>query len=708
MRIGPVIWLKCVVDRTLPDVSPPEGLIPVLYLPSVDRQQLRAASECPEPLQPLIEIQYRGSVWHQRNGKDWTVEAFLVSEYGLGLDLALDVATREAMLRSLPLLAIEPLVSLRGRRLEAEDFDRLSIGDPVRDLLSWMSDPDGFRARCDTARWQTFRTVCMREYDLDLEQNGPEDAGDALLHGGGKWDAIWQRFCESPRVYRGVATLLRRPAKTLFVDEERRPAVNSDREDSLRRDLEAVTQMAHHEACDRVLALENEHQVRRRWVWAELGESPLAIALEPLSRLAQLARSPLGGVTIEAAIEAYVADGWKCDRAAMDALSSVASPSESGLVARVVHALYEPWLDKSAQHFQMLAGHNGVELRKLATGIAAEKETCLLFADGLRFDIGGILQERLEARGLRAQLGHRIAPLPTVTATAKSLASPIHSMCQGDASMEDFTPVLAASGQPVTAPRLREQLSSNGVAVLTSEDSRPRVGSDHGGWAEVGQLDSLGHSLGIRLARQIDTEVETIADRVMSLLEAGWSKIKVVTDHGWLLLPGSLPKVDLPHHLVATRWARCAVVKGESATSIPTYAWHWNPQVRIASPPGIGSFVAGMEYAHGGVSVQECVVPEIIIERGAERIRAEIKSIQWRGMRCRIKVETNAIDLRAEIRLNWRQPGSIISTAAKEIGAGGEVSLTVDDDSHEGAAAMIVVLDSSGQVLDHKATTVGE
>ncbi|PJA56243.1 MAG: hypothetical protein CO164_14125, partial [Rhodocyclales bacterium CG_4_9_14_3_um_filter_68_10] len=58
------------------------------------------------------------------------------------------------------------------------------------------------------------------------------------------------------------------------------------------------------------------------------------------------------------------------------------------------------------------------EYRKLVSGVNAEPETCLVFADGLRFDVAGMLQERLEQRRLRVKLGHRIAPLPTVTATA--------------------------------------------------------------------------------------------------------------------------------------------------------------------------------------------------------------------------------------------------------------------------------------------------
>jgi hypothetical protein len=707
-RTGPVIWLKCIVDRTLPEVSPPEGVTAILYLADVDRQHLRAAGECPELLQPLVELQYRGAVWHQRGGRDWSVEAFLTSEHGLGLDVALNAATREAILRALPLLATEPLAGLRGRRLEAEDFDRLSIGDPVRDVLLWMSDPEAFRARCDAARWQTFRTVCMREFDLDPDQGGTEAAGQLLLHGGGKWDAVWQRFREAPRAYRGISALLRSPVKDLFVAEERWPTVNADKEDALREELEALTALPHHDACERLLDLENEHRERRGWVWAELGESPLALALEPLARLARLARSPLGGATLPATIEAYVSDGWRCDRAALEAIAGSTSSGEGHLVSGVVRALYEPWLDKSACHFQTLAGPNGVELRKLAAGAGAERETCLLFADGLRFDVARLLHERLEARGVRARLSHRVAPFPTVTATAKPLACPASGAFRGEPTAENFTPVLSASGLPVTVQRLRDELAGTGVAVLGPDDARPPANAEHGGWSEIGQLDRLGHSLGARLTQQVETEVEAIAERVLALLEAGWSRVKVVTDHGWLLLPGGLPKVELPHYLVATRWTRCAAVRGESAVRVPEYAWHWNPHVRIASPPGVGSFLGGTEYSHGGVSVQECVVPELVVERGAERVRAEVQRVQWRGMRCRVTVATNAPNLRADIRLNWKQPGTSIVAAIKEVGAGGEASLAVADDTHEGAAAAVVVLDANGKVLDHQATTVGE
>jgi hypothetical protein len=46
--------------------------------------------------------------------------------------------------------------------------------------------------------------------------------------------------------------------------------------------------------------------------------------------------------------------------------------------------------------------------------------------------------------------------------------------------------------------------------------------------------------------------------------------------------------------------------------------------------------------------------------------------------------------------------------AAKELGPAGEVSLAVADDDRLGDAAMVVLLDPAGNVLDRRTTSVGE
>jgi len=55
------------------------------------------------------------------------------------------------------------------------------------------------------------------------------------------------------------------------------------------------------------------------------------------------------------------------------------------------------------------------------------------------------------------------------------------------------------------------------------------------------------------LAWRVDEVVRECVDRLTALLEAGWKKVRVVTDHGWLLLPGGLPKSELPSFLAETR-----------------------------------------------------------------------------------------------------------------------------------------------------------
>jgi hypothetical protein len=107
-----------------------------------------------------------------------------------------------------------------------------------------------------------------------------------------------------------------------------------------------------------------------------------------------------------------------------------------------------------------------------------------------------------------------------------------------------------------------------------------------------------------------------LARTIRRLLNAGWKEVWVVTDHGWLLLPGGLPKVELPAKLTETKWGRCAVLKDAVADQdwlvLP---WSFDAAVRVAIAPGISAFSSGREYDHGGLSPQESVVPFLRIQR---------------------------------------------------------------------------------------------
>lgn len=158
-------------------------MTPIVYLPGVSRP---IGQDSPASLHPLIELQYRGATWHQKNGRPWSVDAFLGAV--LELDVAADARTREAMLRALPFLADAQVGSLRGHRLDADDFDGLAVGDPVRDLLRWMANPKPFRAGRNDAEWESFRSLTKSSFGIDPEDAEPTEAATLLAEGGGKWE----------------------------------------------------------------------------------------------------------------------------------------------------------------------------------------------------------------------------------------------------------------------------------------------------------------------------------------------------------------------------------------------------------------------------------------------------------------------------------------------------------------------------------------
>lgn len=707
-RTGPAIWLRCVVDRALDSLRLPEERTPILYLPGVARQQLRAGQECPPACQPLVELMYRGALWHQPNGSDWGVATFLSSPRTLGLDIARDHATADALLRALPEVALAPLAQLSGKRLQAEDFDRMLADDVIRDLLRWMGDPEGTRTRLGDNGWAAFCSRCRDELDFDPDVEADIVPGERLGKGEGAWAAVWARFEEAPASYGDIAGLLRRSrlGGDLPFARERWPHLNDEDEEAVRKAFAEVPALSQAQACDRIERLEAQHGARRSWVWSRMGLAPMAQILEPLARLAAATRAALGGSTPDDVAEAYVERGWQADAAAWEALA--ASPTaEEARVAAVVRHLLEPWLSDSARAFQAaldrapLPGRGGEPL------VEAGDDVCVLFADGLRFDLGQRLAERLESRGCRTTLSRRWAALPTVTATAKPAVTPVADVVRGERLGEDFGAQLEKNGKSANASNLRAAMEERGYQILGAGSFDAPLSHPARGWLEAGEVDSLGHKLGSRLARQLDEELERLVERIQGLLDSGWRAVRVVTDHGWLLLPGGLPKVDLPKHLTASRWARCAVVAGDSSTDVVRAPWHWNPSQWFATAPGIACFNKSEEYAHGGLSIQECLTPDLLVERVADTMTsAEITSVTWRGMRCFAEVLARGGRVVADLRLE--QPSGIsVAAARKEVEADGSVSLVLPDDEHEASSLVLVLLDENDRILTHKPTRVG-
>lgn len=710
-RTGPAIWLRCVVDGALPEVKIPEKAVPILYLPRVSRQLLRSPEECPDELKPLVELQYRGAVWTQLNGKDWTVEAFLVSENGgLGLDVGRDQATRSALFGALDMLATTPISTLRGHKLEAEDFDRLMVGDTVRDLLAWISDPK-VRDSWDTPHWKAFCSRCKDEFGFDPVSDGELVAAERMGLRKGAWAEVWRRFVESPALYPGIPISLRRARPgDLFVQRDSWPDENEKGEKSLRLALTALPKLSPEEARKAIADLEKQHGERRGWVWSRMGLSPLANALEHLRTLAEHTASPLVGDSPSAIASAYVKSGYRADDAVLRALACVKTDEDVAAVHAAIRTTYLGWLDDSARNFQSAARKwplpDSSQLKDAM--VTAEPGQCLLFVDGLRYDVAQRLLSKAHERQLTFTEGYRWAALPTVTPTAKPAVSPAAEMVLGEQAGEYFCPVLSEAGRPVTAERLRESITQSGYQVLHGLDAGLPAGEDARAWTEHGEFDALGHKLQARVAGQIEEQLDHVLERIVHLLEAGWRTVRVVTDHGWLLAPGGLPSLPLKKYLAECRWSRCAVIKEGAQADVPAAGWFWDARQPVAYAPGAYCFSTGTEYAHGGLSPQECVTPDLTFRGATEGKVATVKieNVQWVGLRCRVVIQPAVEGLFADLRSKPNDPKTS-ATQAKPFDKEGKAGLLVEDENLAGTATSIVVFDGSGRVLSKQPTIVG-
>lgn len=717
-RTGPAIWLRCVIANTTADVTVPAGSVPVFYLPGVSRQDLRAVDACPDPLKPLAELQYRGVIWSQANAKDWTIMAFLKSDQGgLGLDVAQDNEARNAMQLALYRLLDEELDLLQGKRLDKDYFNTLLTGgDPVRDLLQWLDLGDAFQASRGEHEWTAFVAVCKSQLAFNPQHEGILAGVSKLATRVGPWLAVWERYREAPQRYPNLPNRLRQcqpPLFDLFVTAETAggwPQWNTDQEQALERALLALGTVPAHEARTRIAEIERDHAPRRDLVWAELGEAPLAMALRHLALMAEVTQSGLAAGSVTDLQTGYANQGWRADEAMLASLACVDRPADLEAVTSAIRAIYLPWLEESARYLQSLvqgSRYPGGTIVEAKAFDAAQQE-CVLFVDGLRFDVARRLSARLEACGYRVAETLNWVALPSVTATGKAAISPVRDQIGGADDGDDFEPCVAATGQSLKGGyHLSKLLKDSGWEVLDRTDHGDGQGR---AWCEFGNIDHEGHARGWKLARQIDALLAEVAERIAGLFAAGWPRVRIVTDHGWLLMPGKLPKTEMSNDLTDTKWARCAAIKPGAATQEQLYPWFWNPHQHVALANGVSCYRRAEEYTHGGLSLQECLTLDLVVTQGDTvpgNPVVEITDVAWKGLRCTVGADGQYANLSLDLRTQAGNPTSSVVVSIKPLKDNGTASVVVENEDLQGREALIVLLSATGELVAEKRTRIG-
>ncbi len=663
-RQGPAEWIRCAMAGTLtvPGYVVPVGGVPIIYLPGISRADLRIASSLPETLQPLAYYSFRGCFFSQRNGRDWTAEAFLCTKDGeLNLDVAMDDASLSALHGALPRILTVDSDTLRGRRLDKDEWNALLTGgDPQRELLQWLDGGDIWRKTRDESSWKAFCELVKSRYGLDPELDGRDEALTRFATREGQWRALFERYEESFQAYPSILPALKAlkpPQFGLFDTSAMRggwPQWNEEEEAKLRASLKGLNGKAPKLVAKTVFELETTHRDRRTLPWAHMGLSPLACALEPLTRLAQLsikvpADGPLADVTTW-----YENEGWQVDAAAWESVAPAGGDSKAATAIKgVVATLYKPWLEAAALAFQACVEKEGYT--PATTNFVMENDVLHIFADGLRLDTANRLMETLEGRGFAVNRFYRWAPIPTITKVGKPAAMP------------------------------------NGATVREFKDN----------------LDHEGHAWGENQPKRIHPVLNELATEIEQAFGEGYNKVRVVTDHGWLLLPGGLPKENLPSFLADEKHGRWAVLKEGADAKGQQLPWSWSSDGEtVYLARGICCHRAGMTFTHGGVSLQECRLLELEISDKRSAQSTALHDVTWSGLRLHCLVVGDIkgchVDLRSDIS---NETSLLVRPAIPE--PDGKTSALVADDDLWGQEAVLVVLSSDGSILSQRKLHIG-
>lgn len=705
---GPAIWLKCMITKLLPEATWAVDDIPIIYLPGVAKNDLRNVENAVFNFQPLLEYQYTGSLFIQDNGREWSILAFIENPLnGLDIRVAKDSATKDALKKTLPTIFQDAEVLVGKTIIDADYLNNQLFPDIIPTILRWMCKGDAFFKNMEVGKKEVFTNLCKSQYDFEPDHKNIKAIAEKLGSHKNSWKYVWQFYATAPHKYPEIEELLRlaKPADLgtgmFALPDESWPQVNEQKEDALSQALVKVAKLDADKALSLLSELETNNCQRRNWVWFELGRSPLVNSLQYLYAMASNASESFPSATIDILKDYYTTTGYLVDQCMRKSLAAVKSEKDKEIVKSIIQLFYKPWIESLTKKFQKLVEADASVFTSQTA--SEESENYVLFVDAFRFELAEEFSHRLLQNKYKVSIKSGWSSIPSLTPTSKPNVSPIATFVSTQSGIAEFRPQLLNNKDLLTNV-FRDSLKENGFKYVTNANDINATGRY---WQEIGEIDTKGHEEQAEMVKRIDELFDQVQEALEVAFEKGIKRIKIVTDHGWLLLPGGLPKTQLNAGLTETRWGRCALIKEGASTDLLHLPWRWNPFIYIAYAPGISFFMANQEYAHGGISMHECLVPELIIENiDNASILCEIRVVTWVNLRCSILTDDAPDGYSIDIRTKYNDPKTSIVLSKSKLLKGNTVSVIVDDIA-ESQAATIVLLDHNERIIDKKPTTVG-
>jgi hypothetical protein len=370
-----------------------------------------------------------------------------------------------------------------------------------------------------------------------------------------------------------------------------------------------------------------------------------------LGRLTAKHRAALDhALSAGAMADAYAREAWHVDDAHLRIVAACREDAAMALARRLGGRIYAAYLDAANERFAQkveAAGSwppEGIPyVRDIADGVwerpaKAKERRAVVIVDALRLDIAQRIVERL---GQTAELQAVAATLPTTTPFGMTALMPTAGGPIGVEASSSTVQLFTADTDSLEEregrkAHLRLLLEHRGdsIAFVELEDvlqGQPIPG-DRFIVAFTYALDDRGHSKADTAS--LPDEAVKLPARLALVVErlhaSGIARVDVVTDHGFLWLNpedvDALGTPTVPQVQVTKKAPRYAILAdGAAAPELMHLPLPFDPSVQLGFPRGIRTLGKAAWYAHGGISLQEAIIPHVVSRTAAAppaRVRA--------------------------------------------------------------------------------------
>ena len=528
----------------------------------------------------------------------------------------------------------------------------------IDELLRLFESAVGFKPVPRVDNWATLQPeaagyVLFSEFLFDLPDRGP-DTVNAFPRAGGKAKPIIYAACERMRSDSGLREtyidLAKRTQSHLRLSELMPGDFNPGERDTFpleeRRLLGKAVELI---TAGNMVAAHRVIEGRRRSIWRQDPQrSPAWTALERaiavLEMSEQVSREGFGKKSLADLVSAYTEGGWSnLDRASRLFETALTACSDEAMLVPVVELGRRRYRETVAELQNVFLAaveaegwppdgasrQTSIFDDHVAPLLERRVKTAFFMVDSLRYEMGCDLADVFSGQG-DIQIRYAAGVVPTVTIAGMAALLPkADGMLRLAKKDGGLVPALGTRLLKTSVDRMKLLAETYGDRFFeTTMDDL--LGSPKNAAAKLKHVelfvvrtqdpDLIGENLGRWRARRYLSEVVgDIASAVRWVVGNGFNRVVISSDHGHMMLPEIPPGdvVQSPPGSWLESKRRCRLGSGLSGTAgtVTFKAGHVGVQgdlQEVCLPIGFRVFSDGPSYFHGGLSLQEAMVPVII------------------------------------------------------------------------------------------------